>query len=81
MIWRVDFDENLVYTYQQMRKEEERADMERLDKLRAELDEIDTQMVTLYEKRMAVCEQVGELKIEEGRKVFDKKGKRRNLTV
>ena len=32
LIWRVDFDENLVYTYQQMRKEEERADMERLDK-------------------------------------------------
>ena len=53
--------------------------MERLDELRAELDEIDAQMVALYEKRMAVCEQVGELKIEEGRKVFDKKREREKL--
>lgn len=56
-----------------------KSDMERLDKLRAELDEIDAQMVTLYEKRMAVCEQVGELKIEEGRKVFDKKREKEKL--
>lgn len=46
--------------------------MERLEELRAELDRIDAQMVSLYEQRMAVCEQVGEFKIEKGRKVFDR---------
>ncbi len=53
--------------------------MERLEELRAELDRIDAQMVSLYEQRMAVCEKVGELKIEEGRKVFDKNREREKL--
>lgn len=53
--------------------------MESLDELREELDRIDAEMVDLYEKRMAICELVGEIKIEEGRKVFDKTREREKL--
>ena len=41
-------------------------------KLRGQLDEIDAQIVELYEKRMDLCRQVAEYKIANGRKVFDK---------
>lgn len=41
-------------------------------KLREQLDEIDEQIVSLYEKRMEVCKDVAEYKIETGKKVFDK---------
>lgn len=41
-------------------------------KLREQIDEIDAQMVELYEKRMDICRQVAEHKIETGKKVFDK---------
>lgn len=37
-----------------------------------ELDEIDSQLVKLYEKRMEVCEAVGEYKVHAGRKVYDR---------
>ena len=40
--------------------------------LRGQLDEIDAQIVELYEKRMDLCRQVAEYKIENGKKVFDK---------
>lgn len=40
--------------------------------LRDRLDEIDAQIVQLYEERMDVCKQVGEYKINTGKKVFDK---------
>lgn len=40
--------------------------------LRKKIDEIDTQIVELYEKRMDVSRQVAEHKIETGKKVFDK---------
>ena len=40
--------------------------------LRGQLDEIDAQFVELYEKRMELCGQVAEYKIENGKKVFDK---------
>ncbi|MBD5547195.1 MAG: prephenate dehydratase [Lachnospiraceae bacterium] len=40
--------------------------------LRELLDEIDAQIVELYEKRMDLCRQVAEYKIENGKKVFDK---------
>ena len=43
-----------------------------LEQLRAQLDAIDGQLVRLYEERMAICRQVGEYKIETGRKVFDR---------
>lgn len=40
--------------------------------LREQIDEIDAQIVSLYEKRMDVCSQVAEYKIENGKKVFDR---------
>ena len=40
--------------------------------LRQQLDEIDAQIVGLYEDRMDVCRQVAENKIETGKKVLDK---------
>jgi len=40
--------------------------------LRKQLDEIDSQIVKLYEDRMEICAQVAEYKIETGKKVFDK---------
>ena len=33
---------------------------------------VDDQIVKLYEERMKICEQVGEYKVEAGRKVFDR---------
>lgn len=43
-----------------------------LMKLREQIDEIDEQIVELYEKRMDISRQVAEYKIETGKKVFDK---------
>ncbi len=43
-----------------------------LGELRQGLDEIDAQIVELYEKRMDICAQVAEYKIETGKKVFDR---------
>ena len=40
--------------------------------LRDRIDDIDKQIVGLYEKRMEVCKEVAEFKIETGKKVFDK---------
>ncbi|NBJ91732.1 prephenate dehydratase [Parablautia muri] len=40
--------------------------------LRKQIDEIDEQIVSLYEKRMDISGQVAEYKIETGKKVFDK---------
>ena len=40
--------------------------------LRGRIDEIDQQVVALYEKRMEVSKQVAEYKIETGKRVFDK---------
>lgn len=50
----------------------ETIDEETMDRLREELDEIDNQMTALYEKRMKVCEQVADYKIQNGLRVFDK---------
>jgi len=46
--------------------------MESLQELRGQLDEIDAQIVELYQKRMDVCSKVGDYKINTGKKVFDK---------
>lgn len=43
-----------------------------LTELRGQIDEIDSQIVELYEKRMKISEQVAEYKIGTGKKVFDK---------
>lgn len=43
-----------------------------LTKLREEIDAIDRRIVELYERRMEVCADVAQYKIETGKKVFDK---------
>lgn len=43
-----------------------------LMELREQIDEIDSRIVELYEKRMDVCRQVAEYKISTGKKVFDR---------
>ena len=43
-----------------------------LSELRIQLDEIDDQIVSLYERRMKVAEEVAEFKISTGKKVYDK---------
>lgn len=43
-----------------------------LGELRDRIDEIDEQIVALYEKRMEVCKEVAEYKIANGKKVFDR---------
>lgn len=55
--------------------------MERLLELRDKLDVIDEQIVDLYEKRMAICEEVGNIKIEAGRKIFDKQRESEKLAT
>ncbi len=40
--------------------------------LRKQIDEIDRQIVSLYEQRMDISSQVADYKIETGKKVFDK---------
>ncbi len=46
--------------------------MRTLEELRKELDVIDNQMSELFEKRMNICEEVGNYKIDHGRKVLDR---------
>lgn len=53
--------------------------MASLEHLRAEIDSIDEQIVDLYQRRMAICEEVGEYKIGAGKKVFDKNREREKL--
>ena len=58
--------------------------MATLEELRGQLDVVDDQIVKLYEERMKICEQVGEYKVEAGRKVFDRvreKEKLQNVAV
>lgn len=50
-----------------------------LSELRDTLDDIDRQIVALYEKRMDVCEQVAAYKIETGKRVFDKEREQQKL--
>ena len=53
--------------------------MRSLEELRNELDRIDPQIIQLYEERMSVCEEVGEIKIEEGRKPLDRNREQQKL--
>ena len=46
--------------------------MKDLITLREEIDQIDKQIVELYEKRMVISAGVAEYKISTGKKVFDK---------
>ena len=55
--------------------------MENLDlkEIRNKLDEIDTQLVGLFEKRMALCSDVAEFKIQTGKKVYDGERERQKM--
>lgn len=55
--------------------------MEKLLELREQLDAIDEQIVKLYEERMAICEEVGNIKIEAGCKIFDKQREKEKLAA
>ncbi len=46
---------------------------------RGQLDEIDAQIVALYEKRMDVCKEIAQYKISTGKKVFDRQREREKL--
>lgn len=50
-----------------------------LKDLRDEIDQIDRQMVELFEKRMEICGQVAEYKINTGKKVFDQEREQSKL--
>lgn len=54
--------------------------MASLQELRQQLDAVDNQIVKLYEERMSICEQVGEYKVETGKKVFDRQREKEKLT-
>lgn len=43
-----------------------------LEKIRGQLDEIDSEIVNLFEKRMKLCEDVAEFKIQTGKQVLDR---------
>ncbi len=51
-----------------------------LEELRVQLDDVDDQMAALFEKRMDLCKQVGQYKVKNGRKVFDRQREREKLT-
>ncbi|MCR5404636.1 MAG: chorismate mutase, partial [Butyrivibrio sp.] len=53
--------------------------MKDLLQLRDEIDSIDSQIVRLFEERMAVADEVGRFKIDNGRKVFDKDRERQKI--
>lgn len=50
-----------------------------LQKSRDEIDKIDKEIVTLFERRMEVSKDVAEFKIHEGKKVFDKQREKEKL--
>ena len=45
--------------------------MTELEEQRKIIDEVDTQLVALFEKRMAACEEIGNVKMLSGMKIFD----------
>lgn len=54
--------------------------MDKLGELRHELDEIDDQIAALYQRRMEISGEVGQIKVETGRKVFDRQREKDKLT-
>ncbi|WMC92152.1 prephenate dehydratase [Kineothrix sp. MB12-C1] len=50
-----------------------------LMELREQIDDIDKQIVELYERRMDISKRVAEYKIENGKKVFDKEREKQKL--
>lgn len=55
--------------------------MRDLQKLREEIDAIDNEVVDLYERRMALAEEVAAYKISVGKKVFDKEREAEKLSA
>ena len=55
--------------------------MTTLEQLRRQLDEVDDQIVVLYEKRMSLCRDVGELKASSGKAVLDEKREKEKLDL
>ncbi len=55
--------------------------MEDLQNLRGQIDEIDREMVKLFEKRMDICREVAEYKIANGKKVLDRPRELQKLEV
>ncbi len=53
--------------------------MRELQEIRPEIDAVDTRLVELFEKRMALCKEVAEYKIAAGKKVFDRKREEEKL--
>ena len=53
--------------------------MRNLEEIRTEIDSIDAQIVSLYEKRMNLAEQVAEYKINTGKKVLDREREQEKL--
>lgn len=53
--------------------------MRDLADIRAEIDEVDSQLVKAFEKRMALAEQVAEYKLAAGKQVFDKSREEQKL--
>lgn len=50
-----------------------------LQECRKEIDEIDSEIIRLFEKRMKVCEDVAEYKIRTGKKVLDPERERQKI--
>ena len=50
-----------------------------LTQLRTQLDEIDKEIVRLYEDRMDLCRQVGEYKLETGKRILDKEREKQKI--
>ena len=53
--------------------------MENLEYYRAEIDKIDTELISLMEKRMDVAKHIGEVKLKSGMQVLDEKRERKVL--
>ena len=50
-----------------------------LGDLRKQIDSVDEQIVSLYEERMDICKHVAEVKIETGKKVFDREREKEKI--
>lgn len=74
----MDFMQKMYYNATRPNKKET-IPVETLEELRKRLDEIDNQIVNLYEQRMEVCAGVGEYKIQNGKKVLDRQREREKL--
>lgn len=67
--------------YQQSTGRKEDFKMADLLELRDRIDEIDHEIARLYEARMGVCREVGEYKIANGSKVFDRQREKEKISA